>query len=457
MDEASSEIVVTPWVTSNSEVRFEAPQSSDKSLTHRAIMLAAMAKGVSTIRRPLTGEDCLATRNVFERCGVMFKDSTDHSGGLSWEVSSDGVDQLKSPHETLNLGNSGTSARLLTGLFSGLNGFRVVLTGDDSLRTRPMGRVVEPLRNMGANIESEALGGLLPLTITGESLHPRHLMIETASAQVKSSIILAALSTQGETIIDIRRGGRDHTERMLQSLGASIKLRRLQSRELISVVGPWRPPSFSCEIPVDPSSVAFFAAMAALHPSLTIDVPRVLMNPLRIGFYAKLLTMGVCVDWHEPRTDPCYLGEVVADLSVRRPKTRSLRPFTVHSDEVATLIDEIPVLAVLAAFAEGVSRFEGISELRIKESDRFALTQKLLSSAGVSCSVGDGWLEVHGRGNCPVSDFSFGSDDHRMVMAAMVLGTRTTSAAKIRGVSWINTSFPLFIDAFRNINKVMQE
>jgi 3-phosphoshikimate 1-carboxyvinyltransferase len=451
LQNAHDDVLVNPIVVGDDTKQMDAPASPDKSITHRAVIFASMAKGTSRIRNPLTGDDCLATKKVFEDCGVLFQSSIDSDGLLTWIVESPGMDELRSPSHSFDLGNSGTSARLLTGLFSGVKDFSATITGDPSLSRRPMARVVEPLRNMGADISHEQGKQTLPLTITGRALYPRTHIFNVPSAQIKSSLMLAALSAVGETTIDMPIGGRDHTEVMLNSLGAGIKVRRRFEREQIAVVGPWRPLPFNCEVPTDPSSVAFFAALAAIHPGLKIMARNVLMNPTRTGFYEKLRDMGVRVEWGAPKDSKRFMGESVADISIYRDRDSSLQPVTVHDCDVATLIDEVPVMEVVAAFANGISKFNGLGELRLKESDRVEQIVRLLEKAGIRVSCGDDHLVVEGCGGKSVNAFSFGSEDHRMVMSAMILASAGGGSSSIRGASWIKTSFPLFLEAFQNI------
>ena len=439
---------------STRELEFDAPLSADKSMTHRALMLAGMARGKSVITNPLDGEDCVATREALCRFGVSVESGVDPKGRVKWEINSPGLDHWVTPSSVLDLGNSGTSARLLTGLCAGGTGLRVELTGDDSLRRRPMGRVVEPLRNMGAQISGEQGGDRLKLTITSSLLTPRTHYLAVASAQIKSAIILAAISASGETIIELPAGGRDHTEIMLASLGAHIRVSRYLGRERISVTGPWRPAPFQCEIPTDPSSVAFFAALAALHPGLRVTAKRVMKNKTRTGFFDVLSRMGVQVLWADEGSDGKFLGEKAATVTFFRPQGVELRGTKIAADEISSMIDEIPVLAAVCALAQGPSEIKGLGELRVKESDRLSMIAHLLKSAGVTCVVSGDDLMIQGQDE--VSAFSFGSDDHRMVMTAMILATRGRDNSKIEGLSWIRTSFPLFPDAFQNIKSMLQ-
>ena len=448
MQEQNS-IIVAPFPPLTHQLEFIAPASADKSLTHRAVMLASMASGVSEIVNPLDGDDCSATRSVFQNLCVEISENQTQDGKKSWTVHSPGMDRWRSPMVEQDLGNSGTSARLLTGLFAGVPGLTVTLTGDESLRSRPMTRVVEPLRNMVAKISGPNDGATLKLTITGTSIKFTTHYLGTPSAQIKSALLLAGISADGETLIDIPSGGRDHTEIMLNALGAMIRRTWRFGRELISIVGPWRPKNFHCEIPTDPSSVAFFGALAALHPGMQCRAHRVLQNPTRIGFFKVLSRMGVEVVWSDVDKSHKYLGETVANLMVYRAADRHLKAINIHQDDIAAMIDEIPALAVLCSFAEGTSMISGLAELRVKESDRLSAIEALLKAAGIDVRVEEDSLVIAGQTSA--SAFNFSSQDHRMVMSAMILATRAAAPSTISGLSWIRTSFPLFLEAFQNI------
>jgi 3-phosphoshikimate 1-carboxyvinyltransferase len=283
-------------------------------------------------------------------------------------------------------------------------------------------------------------------------LFPRTHYLDVPSAQVKSALILASLSAAGETIIDLPEGGRDHTENMLAAVGAPITSHAYLGRERISVIGPWRPKGFKCEVPTDPSSVAFFAGLAALHPGLRVKAHKVMRNKTRTGFFRALEAMGLEVSWTDLDSSDRYLGEdvgTVSFLSGARP-----RALTVPAARSAVMLDEIPMLAAVCALASGRSRIEGLAELRVKESDRLARISELLTKAGIEARIDGDALEIEGKAG--ISAFSFGSDDHRMVMTAMILATKGNAPSDITGISWINTSFPLFLTAFQNINLAIQ-
>lgn len=442
----------------HAEGNIQLPTCPDKSLTHRALIFASMAKGRSVIKSPLDSDDCMATRNAFLQLGVSFTEEKDQEDRLVWFVNSPGMLAWRSPTTEIDLGNSGTSARLLTGLFSGVPGLRMTITGDQSLQKRPMARVVDPLKNMGADLES-AIGGAdgatLPLTITGKQLTARTHSLQTPSAQVKSALLLAGVTCTGLTLVSQPMGGRDHTENMLESLGASIQRSNYIGFETTQIVGPWSPNAFDCEIPSDPSSVAFFAAMAALHPGLKITAQRVLTNTTRIGFFKVLERMGVSVSVVPDGIKADGIGENTGCWTFYRAPGQPLKSINLSAEEIPSLIDEVPILSVVTAFADGVSTISGLAELRVKESDRLDTTARLLDLAGIQCKTAGDVLQISGSSRALA--FSFGSDDHRLVMAAMVLASRGDKTSNIQGLRWIRTSFPLFMQIFQNIYSVMTQ
>jgi 3-phosphoshikimate 1-carboxyvinyltransferase len=450
-------ITITPWpdCQQSPEAQLvDVPSSPDKSLTHRAMILAAMAQGCSVIHNPLDAEDCLATMRAFAPMGVSVS-AHEEACVTRWMVDSPGVDQWRHPVEVpvLDLGNSGTSARLLTGLFSGITGLTVTLTGDESLSCRPMARVVEPLRGMGASISGDSDGRTLPLTITGTALRGRSLQFHVPSAQIKSAILLAATSVDGEVVMTMPQGSRDHTERMLFDLGANITVRQHYDSEIIRMIGPWRPRSFSFNVPGDPSSAAFFLALAALHPNLSVRCRNLIKNPTRVGFLNILRRMGCDVIWSDDsdptRSPDRTFGEIVGDVTVSRRPQQKLKSTMVHRAEIATLIDEVPILAVVCSVAEGLSVIEGLSELRVKESNRFESIIALLGGANIAVKPTGDAISIQGRPD--PAGFDFESQDHRMVMSACILATRAAASSRIYGRRWIQTSFPLFLPALQNI------
>jgi 3-phosphoshikimate 1-carboxyvinyltransferase len=460
-DSLSDSFTVEPWPSiKKTLVSVKVRVAPDKSLTHRAIMFAALANGKSYIKNPLSSHDCLATMGAFEKFGVKFKTihSSDdgHSESEMWEVSSQGSSTFDGQDVgILDLGNSGTSVRLLMGLLAGRRGLKATLTGDHSLRKRPMARVSEPLANMGAKILAPLDQHTLPLTITGQKLRPVTHEIHVASAQVKSALLLAGMQAVGETRITLPIGSRDHTERMLESFGAIIKKFEHNGLETLSIQGPFNPSPFHFHVPADPSSLAFFAVLAALHPGLEISASDVLYNGTRIGLYVILEKIGVKVEWKNHRSTRYSCGETVADVVISRRPLDELSAVEISPHEVALMIDEIPILSVLLAMIDGRSVIHGVSELRAKESDRLGEIIKLLTAAGREAQMIDDSLVINGA-NRLFERIDYAGEDHRLLMSAIILATKASESSKVAGVSWIATSFPLFLDGFQNINTLFK-
>ncbi len=414
--------------------------ASDKSLTHRALIFAAMAAGRSQVERPLGGEDCLATREIFAALGVTI--SGDPEG--PWDIDSPGIARWQSPKHTLDCKNSGTTARLLSGLFAAVPGLSVTLMGDGSLSRRPMGRVVRPLREMGADISHTATDITLPLTIRGTKPRGGHFHIDKASAQVKSALLLAATQGTEEVQVRLPLGARDHTEQILRRMGARISVQKTASEEIISFQGPFAAKPFQWTIPVDPSSAAFFAVLGLIQPLGTaISLPEVLQNDTRLGFVKVLQRMTSQTRWLA-QAEHAHFVEPVGTLKVRGGI--ELNPVEVLATEVPTLVDEVPVLAVAAAFAKGTSRFNGLAELRVKESDRLAKTIELLTLAGVKAHAEGDDLVVLG-GADKVRAFTYDpAGDHRLAMAACVLARRADGPCYIQDPECVAVSFPNFFE-----------
>ena len=399
---------------------------SDKSITHRAFMLAAVAKGTSVVQNPLMSEDCKSTIACLERCGVGF------------EVDSDLVrvkgGRIEEPVDVLHAGNSGTTARLLMGLLSGYPIF-FVLSGDDSLKKRPMGRVAEPLSLMGARIMGRAGNSLLPMALKGGDLRGIEYGTKVASAQVKSAILLAGLRAEGETVVVEPSKSRDHTERMLKSLGVDLEVEGCKVR-----VRPSEVPPFSLRVPGDPSSAAFWIAAAVLIPGSEVVVEEVLLNPTRIGFFEVLRRMGAEVEWEVAEE---RLGEPVG--VVRARYTPELRPVEIGGAELPTLIDEVPLLALVASKASGTTRITEARELRVKESDRISATVEELSRIGVSIEELEDGMVV--RGPSRITGGSCKSHgDHRIAMMLAIAGLASERGVEIEGAEWVSISYPGFFE-----------
>jgi 3-phosphoshikimate 1-carboxyvinyltransferase len=398
----------------------------DKSISHRALLFAAIADGRSTISGLATGADVAATRASLEQLGVKIKGTAEQL-----TVAGHGVDGLREADGVIDCANSGTSMRVMSGLLAGRS-FLSVLDGDDSLRTRPMARVVEPLRAMGATVDGRADGTLAPLVVRGGALMGRRLTPSVASAQVKSALVLAGLQARGVTEIVEPGASRDHTERMLAALGAPVT-----SSNGIVTVEAGAPNPFELDIPGDPSSAAFFAVAASITPGSEIVIEDVALNPSRIAFVTVLQRMGADIEI-APRT--VRVGEPVGDITVR---AAPLHGTTIGGDEVTTAMDEIPVLAVAAAFAEGVTDIRDAAELRVKESDRIGTVQQELGQLGISVESRPDGLLI--RGGRPQAASLKGHGDHRIAMAAAVAGHAIEADSTVRGWSIVAVSYPDFL------------
>lgn len=409
----------------------------DKSVTHRSVMFAAMAKGKSEVLQPLLGADCLSTVGCFKALGVEVT-FEDHR----LLVSSPGWDGWQSPFTPLDYGNSGTTARLLTGLIAATPGLFVTAFGDGSLSRRPMGRVVEPLLRVGAKIVGRDGGRFLPYAVSGQELKPGDHQVDKPTAQVKSALILAGLNARGTTTVTLPKGSRDHSERMLQALGADLAIKQDNRREEISVRGPFRPNPRTYLVPGDPSSAAFFLVLGALA-SGTLTVTEVLENPTRTGFLTVLRRMGADIR-PTPSAPKAGRLEPVVDLTILGGQ--ELKAVDVEPELAPTLIDEVPILAVAAMFAEGTTRLRGLEELRVKESDRLAKTIELISAAG-----GKAWAEGDDlliAGGCKkAAAFSFDpAEDHRLAMTAAIVAKFSEGPCQVQDPECVAVSFPGFFD-----------
>jgi 3-phosphoshikimate 1-carboxyvinyltransferase len=409
----------------------------DKSISHRALLLSALACGTSRIRGLLEGADVRATRRAVEALGVMIEDT-----GGAVEVAGLGVGGLHPPGDVLDLGNSGTGARLLMGVLAG-HDFPAFLTGDASLRRRPMARVSEPLAAMGARFTTTA-GGRLPLVVTGPArLQPLHWRSAVASAQVKSAILLAGLHTAGRTAVTEPAPSRDHTENMLAAMGATVTRETLaDGRHRVAVDGEPELAPLDLIVPADPSSAAFPLVAALLLPGSAVRLLGVGLNPTRTGLLAVLERMGARIAIENRRE---LGGEPVGDLVARGSELVAVE---VPAEAAPAMIDEYPVLAVAAALANGRTVMRGIGELRVKETDRLAAMAAGLTAAGVEVETGDDWLAVHGTaGARPRGGAVVDADhDHRIAMSFAVLGLAAQERVRVRGAETIATSFPGFVE-----------
>jgi len=414
--------------------RIRAP--GDKSISHRALMFGALALGETTVRGLLEGEDVLATAAALRALGAEITHARER--GL-WRVRGFGVGGGREPADVLDLGNSGTSARVLAGILAS-HSFTSIVTGDASLRRRPMQRVIEPLERMGARFEGRE-GGRLPLAIVGtDEMVPIQYRLPVASAQVKSAILLAGLNTAGETTVVEPVATRDHTERMLRHFGAEVRVAADDGGgRRITVVGWPELLGRDIVVPGDPSSAAFAVIAAAIRPGSDVTVEDVCVNPLRVGIFRTLRDMGADIVFENVRE---VGGEPVADLHV---KGGVLTGVEVPADRSPSMIDEYPVLAVAAACAKGTTRMLGLAELRAKESDRLASVSAGLSTNGVEHEMGAAELVVHGTGAPPAGGGLVATQlDHRIAMSFLVLGLAARQPVMIDDGAPIETSFPGF-------------
>lgn len=397
----------------------------DKSITHRALICAGLARGESVIRGALDAADTRATASALGRLGA----SIDWRDGNTVHVTGTGG-RFAASGATFDLGNSGTGLRLLTGALAGC-GVAATLTGDASLRRRPMQRIIEPLEIMGARIESRE--GRAPLILQpGSRLHGLRYRLPVGSAQVKSAVLLAGLGAEGETAVEDPFHTRDHTERMLPVFGA-----RLDREDTVVTVHPGELVAAEVDVPGDISSAAFLIAAALLVPGSDIILEHVGTNPTRTALLVVLGRMGAQIELRNER----FAGvEPVADLHVKSGKLSGTR---VEAGEIPGMIDELPILMVLAATASGPTVIEGADELRHKESDRIAAMQAGLAGLGVGLRDAKGTLHVEG-GGLKSGGCLEGAGDHRVAMALGIAGLAAPEPVTVRGAEWIATSFPGF-------------
>ena len=411
----------------------------DKSISHRALMFAALAVGETRIDGLLEGEDVLRTAAAMRALGASVA-----RDGAVWRVAGRGVGGLAEPADILDMGNSGTAARLLAGMLASHDLF-AVMTGDASLRGRPMRRVTEPLALCGARFSARE-GGRLPLAIEGaRDAMPIHYRVPVASAQVKSAILLAGLNARGRTVVEEAVPTRDHTEAMLRHFGADVTVEIAGAGRVVTLAGQPELVARDVVVPGDPSSAAFPVAAALLVPGSVVTVCGVGLNPLRTGLFATLWEMGAELAVAGERLDG---GEPVGDLTVRHGP---LRGVDVPPERAPAMIDEYPILAVIAAHAAGTTRMRGLAELRVKESDRLAATAAMVQAAGGTVTIEGDDLLVQGNavlpGGCTVATHM----DHRLAMSALVLGQATQAPVAVDDAAFIETSFPGFTTLMREL------
>jgi 3-phosphoshikimate 1-carboxyvinyltransferase len=408
----------------------------DKSISHRALMFGALAVGETRITGLLEGEDVQRTAAAMRALGAEVIRDPDGT----WRVAGRGIGGLLEPADVLDMGNSGTAARLLCGILASHRLF-AVMTGDASLRQRPMRRVIDPLTACGARFSSRE-GGRLPLAVQGptEAL-PLDYRVPVPSAQVKSAVLLCGLNAPGITRVDEPEATRDHSENMLRHFGASVQVEADGRRRIITLQGQPELIAADITVPGDPSSAAFLAAAALLVPGSRLTIAGVGLNETRCGLFATLLEMGADIVTENRRVQG---GEPVGDLVVTHGP---LRGVDVPWEHAPSMIDEYPILAVIAATASGTTRMHGLKELRVKESDRLSATAAMLAVNGARVEIEGDDLIVQGGNRVPAGGGVVETHmDHRLAMSALVMGLATDQPVMVDDAGFIDTSFPGFIE-----------
>lgn len=415
----------------------ETAAPGDKSISHRALMMGALAVGETRIEGLLEGDDVRRTAAAMQAVGA----EVERLGEGSWRVRGVGVGGFAEPADVLDMGNSGTGARLVMGLLAGAPLF-AAFTGDASLRRRPMARVTEPLSQIGARFWSRA-GGRLPLAMQGaREPSPIEYRLPVASAQVKSAVLLAGLNAPGQTVVVEPEPSRDHTENLLRHFGGEVAVEPVGRGRRIVLAGQPELSARAIAVPGDPSSAAFVVAAALLVPGSEVRVRNVNLNPLRAGLYDTLLEMGADLRFENRRT---LQGEPVADLVARASRLKGAAP---PPERAPAMIDEYPILAVVAAFAEGTTTLRGAAELRVKESDRIAAMARGLAALGVAVEeLPDGLLVRGAGGPAPAAQGVVVATelDHRIAMSFLVYGMAARGPVAIDDGAMIDTSFPGFV------------
>ncbi|MTW16635.1 3-phosphoshikimate 1-carboxyvinyltransferase [Rhodoplanes serenus] len=414
----------------------------DKSISHRALILGALAVGRTTVTGLLEGEDVLATGEAMRRLGA----SVARTGPGAWVIDGVGVGGFKAPDQTLDFGNSGTGCRLVMGAVAGCP-VTATFDGDASLRRRPMRRILEPLVRMGATVVQAAEGDRLPVWLAGaRDPIPIEYATPVPSAQVKSAVLLAGLAAPGHTVVIESEATRDHTETMLTHFGADVRVEPQGPHgRRITLVGQPELTAAPVTVPADPSSAAFPLVAALLVPGSDVVLADVMTNPLRTGLFTTLREMGAAIEEVAVRRDG---GEAMADLRVR---ASDLVGVEVPAERAPAMIDEYPVLAVAAAFARGTTVMRGLKELRVKESDRLAATADLLRVNGVSVTIEGDDMIIEGRGRAPGGGLVATHMDHRIAMSALVMGLASEASVAVDDAAFIATSFPGFVDTMRGL------
>ena len=417
----------------NGPLRGRARPPGDKSISHRAFIFGLLTRGVTQIEGLLEGDDVLRTGEACKALGATIE----RHGEGRWSVSGPGLGSLVAPRAPLDFGNAGTGARLMMGVVGG-HDIVGVFDGDASLRKRPMRRVLDPLRLMGAQVLEEVEGGRCPITLKGAG-EPAPILYRTpvASAQIKSAVLLAGLNARGITTVVELEASRDHTEKMLAHFGAEVRVATEGEGRRVTVVGRPELRPRPVVVPADPSSAAFPIVAALITPGSDIVIEGVMTNPLRVGLVTTLLEMGAQIEALDRRVEG---GEDVADLRVRASE---LVGVDVPAARAPSMIDEYPILAVAAAFARGTTRMRGLHELRVKESDRLAAVAAGLAAAGVAHEISGDDLSV--EGGAPEGGGLVATHlDHRIAMSFLVMGMASRKPMSVDDASMIATSFPNF-------------
>jgi 3-phosphoshikimate 1-carboxyvinyltransferase len=413
----------------------------DKSISHRALIFGALAVGETRITGLLEGEDVIHTADAMRSLGA----AVERTGEGEWRVRGVGVAGFRQPRAVLDFGNSGTGCRLVMGAVAGCP-VTATFDGDASLRKRPMRRILDPLECMGARAVSAADGGRLPITLAGaRDTIPVIYRTPVASAQIKSAVLLAGLSAPGETTVIESEASRDHTERLLAHFGADVRVEAEDGGRRITLQGEPELHPAAVAVPADPSSAAFPMVAALLVPGSEVVLTDVMTNPLRTGLIATLLEMGADIATLARRSDG---AEETADLRVR---ASALRGIEVPAARAPSMIDEYPVLAVAASFAEGTTVMRGLKELRVKESDRLAAVADGLRANGIEAEIEGDDLMVQGKGQPAGGGTVITHMDHRIAMAFLVLGLASARPVGVDDVSFIATSFPGYVPMLQGL------
>ena len=413
----------------------EATAPGDKSISHRSMIFGALAQGETRVTGLLEGDDVLRSAAAMRALGASVERDVDSETNQSiWRVKGA---PWRAPKATLYFGNAGTGARLVMGAVAGQQ-IAARFDGDQSLRSRPMGRILDPLAQMGAGVESK--DGRLPCAVTGAPLKGISYTLPKPSAQIKSAVLLAGLGAEGQTRIYEPVLCRDHTERMLTAFGADLRIEQSEDgKGRVIVLTKSALTASDIDVPGDPSSAAFLVAAALLVEGSDVTVRNVLVNPQRAAFFDAARAMGGDIVYENERL---LGGEPVADIRARASKLTGIEA---PADQAAAMIDEYPILAVLAAFADGETHMPGIGELRVKESDRIAAVEAGLKANGVVCESGDDWLTVQGaKGDVPGGGVVETRHDHRIAMSFLVMGLAANKSVTIDDATMIATSFPSF-------------